>query len=169
MNVLDQIALIRRERATASARARLDDLARVLDGLNVMDALETLRRRRFSPNLCYGPKAFSGLTPAPWVSALIWHRPAGYFGYRTLTLLGVWAIDQASETVITVGTKTRPYNAPFYEAEAYHKLIRQGFDLYYEENGSPPPESGRCMTATYTADQRLALRDAVTQALNACE
>ena len=159
--ILEQIAEIR-------GRVQLDPLARVLDGLNVLDALDSIRFKRFSPNLCWGAKAFSGMTPSPWVGAMIWHRPTGYFGYKTLTVIGVWAIAQDGGTIVTVGTKLLPFTAPFYEAETYHKLIRDSFDLYYTDRGSPPDESRRVFTAPYTPDARLTLRELIPAQLALC-
>jgi len=160
-SILEQIAEIR-------GRAQRENLARILDGLNVLDALDLLRSKRFSPNLSWGAKAFSGLQPTPWVAGLIWHRPAGYFGYKTLTVIGVWAVAQDSGTQIIVGSKLLPFTAPFYEAEAYHKLIRDGFDLYYTDRGTPPDENRRVFTVTYDPAQRLELRDQIPGLLALC-
>lgn len=159
--ILEQISEIR-------GRAQLTELARILDGVNALDALDALRRQRFSPNLSWGAKAFSGTMPGAWVGALIWHRPAGYFGYKTLTVIGVWALAGEGGTILTVGTKLLPFTAPFYEAEAYHKLIRDGFDLYYSDRGAPPDESRRVFTTPYDPAQRLTLRDALPSYLARC-
>lgn len=159
--ILEQIREIR-------GRAQLDELARVLDGLNALDALDTLRARRFSPQLSWGAQAFSGAQPMPWVGALIWHRPAGYFGYKTLTVIGAWALAQAEGTLIVVGSKLLPFTAPFYEPEAYHKLIRNGFDLYYGDRGAPPDEPRRIFTAPYTPENRLQLREIIPAQLALC-
>ncbi|MBE2269258.1 MAG: hypothetical protein IAE80_13580 [Anaerolinea sp.] len=162
--ILEQIAEIRGR----GERLRVDEMARILDGLNVMEALDTLRRTRFSPNLSWGARAFSGITPSAWVGVLIWDRPAGYFGYKTLRIIGVWAVAEGDRTNIIVGTKLLPFTAPFYEAEAYHKLIRDGFDLYYSDNGAPPDPARRVFTAPYAPDERLTLRQIIPAQLASC-
>ena len=159
--ILEQISEIR-------GRAQLDALARSLDGLNALDALDLLRAKRFSPNLSWGAKAFTGKQPTPWVGALIWHRPAGYFGYKTLTVIGVWAVAEAEGTRIIVGTKLLAFTAPFYEAEAYHKLIRDSFDLYYTDRGAPPEQNRWVFTTLYDPAQRLELRDQLPGLLAQC-
>lgn len=160
--VLEQIALIRRAKAEAPKRAAQEDLARILDGLNVWDALDTLRASRFARNLCSGPKAVSGFEPIPFVGVVIWHRPAGYYGYKTLTVLGVWAHMEAGLPVIKIGQKRLSFSAPFYDAEAYFKLIRREYDLYYKDDGTPPADA---LAIPYHHDERLALRDTVAAEL----
>ncbi|MBN8639237.1 MAG: hypothetical protein J0M07_28220 [Anaerolineae bacterium] len=159
--ILEQISEIR-------GRAQLDELARILDGLNALDALDQLRAKRFSPNLSWGAKAFTGKQPTPWVGGLIWHRPAGYFGYKTLTVIGVWAVAEAEGTRIIVGSKLLAFTAPFYEAEAYHKLIRDSFDLYYTDRGAPPEQNHWVFTTLYNPTQRLELRDQLPTLLAQC-
>ena len=159
--ILEQISEIR-------GRAQLDELARILDGLNALDALDLLRAKRFSPNLSWGAKAFTGKQPTPWVGGLIWHRPAGYFGYKTLTVIGVWAVAEAEGPRIIVGSKLLAFTAPFYEAEAYHKLIRDSFDLYYTDRGAPPEQNHWVFTTLYNPTQRLELRDQLPTLLAQC-
>lgn len=161
-SVLAQITLIRREKAEAPKRAAQDELARILDGLNVWDALDELRTKRFSPNLCYGPKAIGGLAPVPYVGVVLWHRPAGYYGYKSLSLLGVWARQEGEYPAILVGVKRLPYTAPFYDAEAYHKLIRRSYDLYYQNDGAPPADA---LAISYQPDLRLSLRETIAAEL----
>ncbi|NDJ61784.1 MAG: hypothetical protein GYB67_11705 [Chloroflexi bacterium] len=171
-SIRQQIEALRRERRLAPLRAQQTALARILDDLNAVGALEVVRDTRFSPRLCHGPRGIDGLTPVPWVAAVIWHRPAGYFGYKTLTLLGVWAYHAAdgaeAPPVLSVGAKQLSYSAPFFDPEAYHKLIRRGYDVYYRDDGAPPAEAKRCAVLTYTPDERLALREALAAALLAC-
>jgi hypothetical protein len=161
-SILTQIAQIRREKAEAPKRAAQDELARILDGLNVWGILEALRAKRFSPNLCYGPKVIGGLTPVPYVGVVLWHRPAGYYGYKTLTLLGVWARYEGDNPALLVGVKRLSYSAPFYDAEAYHKLIRRSYDLYYQDDGAPPADA---TVFPYQPEQRLSLRDTIATEL----
>jgi hypothetical protein len=160
--VLEQVALIRRAKVEAPKRAAQEELARILDGLNVWGALDDLRAKRFSPNLCSGPKALGGLEPVPYVGVVIWHRPAGYYGYKTLTVLGVWARVESGLPAILIGTKRLAFSAPFYDAEAYHKLIRRSYDLYYHEDGAPPADG---LVIPYHHDDRLPLRERVAAEL----
>jgi hypothetical protein len=160
--ILQQVAQIRRERSEAPRRAAQENLARVLDGLNVLGTLEELRTKRFSPNLCHGPKTVGTLEPVVCVGAVLWHRPAGYYGYKTLTIVGVWARAESALPLISVGVKRLAFARDFYDAEAYHKLIRRGFDLYYNDDGLPPSDA---FTTPYSAEQRLSLREIIAAEL----
>ena len=160
--ILQQVAQIRRERAEAPKRAAQENLARILDGLNVLGTLETLRAMRFSPHLCYGPKTVGALEPVVCVGVVLWFRPAGYYGYKTLTLLGVWAQGEGTIPTIAVGVKRLAFARDFYDAEAYHKLIRRGYDLYYNDDGLPPPDA---FTIAYSAEMRLSLRETIAAEL----
>lgn len=161
-SILAQMAQIRREKAEAPKRAAQDELARILDGLNVWDTLEALRTKRFSPNLCHGPKAIGGLSPFPYVGVVVWHRPAGYYGYKTLTLLGVWARYEGEKPILLIGVKRLSYSAPFYDAEAYHKLIRRNYDLYYQDDDMPPADA---LIISYDPEMRLSLRETIAAEL----
>ncbi|GEM_PF-614703 len=170
-DILAQLAAYRRERQLAPLRDQQKTLARILDDLNAWGALEDLQARHFSKNLCWGPTALDGLSPLVWVGVMIWSRPSGYFGYKVLTLTGIWitaAPEDTSPPQGIVGVRRLPFASPFYEAEAYHKLIRKGFNLYYQDDGSPPGETGRKLTFTYNPTHRLELRTAITIALAAC-
>lgn len=113
-----------------------------------------------------GPKTFTGFKPYTWVGVVGWRRGPGYYGYRILQLIGVWAVQDApGPPLIIVGTKRLRYTAPTYEAEAYHKLLRKTFEPYYDGNASPPPDATRLFTARYASERRLELRDAVREAL----
>jgi hypothetical protein len=137
-------------------------LAAVLDGLDAWRAAE-LALMGCPRLLAWGPKAVSGILPAPWVGVVLWQRAGGYDGYRILMLRGVWAAREGEAARVIVGAKHLRYRAPFYEAEAYHRLIRKSFDLYYGDDGSPPAQ--RALDVAYDEQQRLALRDAVRAAL----
>ncbi len=167
IDLIASLALYHREKQLAPLRDTQKALAVTLDGLNAFGALEDLRRLRFSPRLCHGPSARDGLTPFPWVGAVIWHRPAGYLGYKTLTLIGVWAKaqDENGAHQIMIGTKRITFAAPFYDAEAYFKLIPKAFDLYYDDNGSPPDSPA--LVFVYDAKQRLEAREQIAAALAA--
>ena len=154
------VAQVRQLRA-APAHA---ELARALDALDTWGALEDALKA-MPRLLAHGPKALQGIDAAEraWVGAAIWRRGDGYHGYKVLTVTGVWAAMRDDAPHVLVGTKYLPFAAPFYEAEAYHKLIRSGFSVYYADDGAPP--AAPRYDAPYHAGQRLALRDAIRAAL----
>jgi hypothetical protein len=59
--------------------------------------------------------------------------------------------------VLAVGMKLLAFSAPFYDADAYHKLIRKNYDLYYKDDNTPPAQPA--YSVPYDADQRLELRE----------
>ena len=132
-----------------------DPLARILDDLNAMDALDGLRRRA---TLCYGPKVIK--SPLPSLGVVIWQRPSGYYGYKTLKLVGLWVYSrgegEAKKAIVCIGKKQLKFSAPFYDADAYHKLIRDAYDLYYQDDNQPPAQPS--YSVTYDVEQRLELR-----------
>lgn len=162
-DVLAQLAAYQREKQLAPLRETQQQLARTLDDLNAFGALETVRAKRFSPHLCCGPAARAGLIPDPWVGVMIWHRPSGYLGYKTLTLLGVWAKVRQDVAEIHIGVRRLAFAAPFYDPEAYVKLIPRAFDLYYNDPGSPP--AAPALSFSYDAVQRLEQRERVERML----
>lgn len=164
--IMRRMAERRAEQATAPARAKQDDLAAVLDGLDALGKLEKLVSSRALRPRAYGPRSFNGLAPAPWVGVALWRTGSGYYGYRTLQLAGVWAVqDQPGPPLVLVGLKWLKYSAPTYEAEAFARLIRRVFDLYYEGDAGPPPASQRLYSARYAAARRLDMRDEIRQTL----
>jgi hypothetical protein len=164
-DILSEIARLRRRNAEAPLRAEQQALARILDDLDVMGGLETVRKQRFSPKLCHGPKPVYGLTPHVWIGAVLWHHPAGYFGYKTLTLLGVWALHQDEKPMIAVGTKHAAFAHPFFDPESYHKLIQRDYTTYYKEDGSPLLDDSTLLITLYDPVERLQLRDEVQRQL----
>ncbi|MGL4648429.1 MAG: hypothetical protein ACRC1H_03400, partial [Caldilineaceae bacterium] len=88
------MAQIRRSLAEAPLREVQSELAAVLDGVNALGALDALREAGLSKLLSGGPLVVQGSAPAPWVGAVIWQRAPGYFGYKMLTLYGVWALRE---------------------------------------------------------------------------
>jgi hypothetical protein len=150
-----------RKEAKEKAAAQVT-LSSVLNSLNALDTLDDIRVTDRKGWLCWGPRAFKG---SDWVGALVWCKPATYHGYRLLTVLGIWAIGEENAVDVVLGTRLLPYHAPFYEAEAYHKLMRDGFDIYYEDKGSPPEESGRLFVTRYETDKRLDIRVALKAAI----
>jgi hypothetical protein len=145
-----------------------DDLARILDALDAWGKVERMAKAKALRGRCWGPKDIRGLAPAAWVGVMGWHRAPGYHGYKTLTLWGVWAVAEAETPLVVVGAKHVAYSAPFYEAEAYHKLMRRGFSTYYTDDGSPPSPASRRLSIPYDPAARLALRDTVRDALSEC-
>ncbi len=165
-DLLKLIAERQKREALAPLLARQNELARTLDALNAYDALELIRRKRFNVTTCFGPRPLYGLAPSPWVGVLIWQKAPGYYGYKTLTLYGVWARDaapppegDAKPVEIVIGRKPIPYTSDFYVAEAYFKLIRDGFDAYYADDGRPPahPDSLLIYDAAKRLEQRTTL------------
>src|SRR4051812_14454371 len=102
--------IVARRKANQVA-ALTDPLARILDDLNAMDALDGLRHRA---TLCYGPKAIRSALPS--MGVVIWQRPPGYHGYKTIKLAGVWAFLRGDTPVVCVGYKSLAFSAPFYDA-----------------------------------------------------
>jgi hypothetical protein len=150
----DLLNEIIQRRRTNQIAAQTDPLARILDDLNVMDTLEALRKRA---KLTYGPKVI--LSALPSRAVVIWRRPSGYHGYKTLTLIGVWAYQHDAAAIISIGAKQIAFSAPFYDADAYHKLIRKNYDLYYRDDNRPPAHTP--FSVEYDPEQRLELREAI--------
>ena len=163
--IMRRIAERRAEQEAAPKREAQDDLARVLDSVDAWGKLDFIRRSKGIRKLTYGPKAVSGLTPMIWVGIVIWRRGSGYHGYKQLQLLGIWAYDDGGTPTITVGTRWLAFSAPFYDADAYQKLIRKNFDLYYEGEVTPPTNG--LYTTIYTPERRLAIREEIRAALQA--
>jgi hypothetical protein len=157
-------ASIVRQIAQLRAQPAQTQLARILDDLDAWGTVETALKAL--PRLTsWGPKAVRGMMPAHWVGVVIWQRASGYTGYKVLTLIGIWAQQEGDAARVIVGRKSLAFAAPFYEPEAYHKLIRNGFDLYYGDDGAPPAAALRRYDALYAPDARLATREAVRAAL----
>jgi hypothetical protein len=167
-----RIAADRRAQAAAPRIARQQEIARALDGLNAWDALEAVRRRAFPAGMCFGPGLYMGGSAARvWVGVLIWRRAPGYYGYKTLTLYGVWgdsALAINGEDVpiaVRVGTRAIPYTSDFYTAEAWFRLMRDRFDDYYADDGHPPEDTPPLLTIDQA--ERLMQRGLLSAALAA--
>lgn len=152
--------IIQRRRAHQVAQ-QTDPLARIFDDLNIMDTLEALCRR--AP-LCYGPKVIRSAVPS--MGVVVWQRPAGYHGYKTLRLVGVWLSPRGEKVMVAVGVKLLAFGAPFYDADAYHKLIRKNYDLYYRDDNKPPTHPA--YSVPYDVDQRLELRATIAHEVAKC-
>lgn len=135
-------------------------LERVLDDLNAFDALDQLRRRT---QLCYGPKVIHSGGKLISTGVVIWRRAPGYYGYKTLSLIGLWTFHRDEQTLVAIGTKKLAFSPPFYDADAYHKLIRKDYDLYYQDDRTPPAKPA--FAVRYDAEQRLDLRETVAREL----
>jgi hypothetical protein len=143
-----------------------DALTLALDRLNALDALA-----KWHPDerIVYGPAAFRGQLESGerWVGALIWHRPKDYHGYKAMVVLGIWAVQHADGIDILLAPKPLTFSAAFFEPEAFHKLIRRGFQTYYGDDGAPPDSAAALYSARYDPEQRLAMRKALTAAITA--
>jgi hypothetical protein len=165
-DIMRRIAERRAQQQQAPQLEVQQSLARLLDSVDAMGKLETLSRSRPLRRTTFGPKAYQGLQPHPWVGVVVWRRDAGYHGYKHLNLIGVWAFQEADTPYLTVATKPLKYTARGYEAEAYHKLIKKNFDLYYRDDGSPPSPASRRYTVAYDPAERLSIRQAIRDELN---
>jgi hypothetical protein len=154
---------IMREVTRLRAAPAQSALASLLDGVDAWRAVESIAATL--PRLLMGgPKIVQGALPSAWVGVIIWQRAQGYTGYRTLRVMGIWAQHEPDAPRLIVGYKLLAYAAPFYDAEAYHKLIRKQYDLYYADDGAPPREH-RLYDAPYVPEARLITREAVRAAL----
>jgi hypothetical protein len=146
--------------------SRQVNLASVLDGLNALGFLDDLRRKRLPGISLYGPKAVKGANPQQWAGAVSWYKPRGYHHYRTLTLLGIWALETDGAVPIIIGQKTLEFDLPIFNPESYYRRIKDQFELAYADDGCPPPENARLYTAVYQPSERLTIRDAIQKVLS---
>ena len=136
---------------------------RALAALNASDSLAALAKREYPRILCYGPQS---IRAAAWSGILIWHHQKGYYGYRQLHLLGIWAHYVNAELTLSAAIRPLDYQAPLYSPDAYHATIKRGFQLYYGDRGAPPAENDRLLyQAAYQASQRLHHRRELTRVL----
>lgn len=142
----------------------VDDLGGALDEINAWGALERWTETRLPAILTYGPTALRGYLPGAWAGVMIWHRPRGYYGYRELGVLGVWALRVDDAVVdVAVGRKRLIYQQPLYNPESYHYRIQREFRTDYGDDGAPPAAFD--LRARFDRAGRLALRAAVEAAL----
>ncbi len=157
---------------TAVDPTRQAKLASVLDGLNAMGVLDDLHRKRIPGINLYGPKAFKGIfpageaqKPAQWAGAVAWYKPRGYHHYRTLTLLGIWALESAGGIQVVIGQKSLEFDLPVFNPKSYYRNIKQGFELHFADDGSPPGADW-LYSIVYDLGQRLAVRQAIVGELD---
>ena len=161
----------RRQRHSTPADQRPtqpDGLGDALDAVNAWGYLEDWHGREVLPVSCYGPGVLRGLFPVAWAGVLIWYKPQGYYHYRTLNILGIWALRAADDAVdLRLATCTAEYRLPFFNAEAYFNRIQREFKTFYDSSGAPPPTPPLYSTR-YDPTRRLDIRRELQQALNAC-
>jgi|FLYN01.1.fsa_nt_gi hypothetical protein len=161
-DILRRIAQRKREEANAPKQ---DDLAAILDGVNAWGFLEDLKQSGLKQINCYGPKSLRGYIPISWVGVVVWCKPKGYYHYETLTLLGIWAYEEAGTPHITLGAKALKFSAPIFNPESYYHHLKRRFDLYYTGDGAPPQDSSRLYTIKYEPSERLEIRAAIQREL----
>ena len=155
-------------------------LAAALDGLNAAGLLVAIKRRPPANMSAYGPNTFSGSAatqavgdttiPDQWVGSVMWHKPTGYSHYRTLRLLGIWALGNGSTARIIIGEKRLQFSAPVFNPESYYHHIKRKFDIFYAGNASPPlgeNEGGQLYDAVYDESLRLQTRTILESVLRA--
>lgn len=139
--------------------------AATLDALDAFGALDEVVRYPPPGQLLHGPVPVFGET---WAGVVVWLAPQGYYGYRTLTLLGTWATSDSEGQRLTVGTRTLAYQPAFFSPEAYFRRIRQSFSLYYGREVPPPQADSACLGAFhFDAEERLAGRQRLRDLLAA--
>ncbi len=145
-----------------------DVLGAALDSVNAWGFLEVWAHEELRQINCFGPGVYRGFLPTPWAGALLWYKRRGYYHYSTLHMVGVWACQGADDEAavdLLVGTKAIPYGVPFFNPEAYYRYLQTGFQMYYKDNGGPPPAARRLYSARYDPARRLAIRQAIEDTL----
>ncbi len=158
--IMRRIAERKAKQAAAPKVEAREGLAHILDDVDAWGKLEAIQRSKAMKKLCWGPTVVGAITPSPWAGVVIWRRGSGYHDYKQIQLIGIWAFTgENGAPILTVGSKMLAYSAHGYEAEAYHKLIRKHFNIYYRDDGSPPPPAGRRFTLAYDPAHRLEIRE----------
>jgi hypothetical protein len=166
LEILRKLEQQQRQAERAPVQSRL---TQVLDDVNAFGFLEDVQSKPPRGSLCFGPKVVnSGLKPTAvneasdeWAGVVIWCKPRGYYGYRVLTLVGLWTYTVADTVYLTLGTKELPFTGPYYNAESYFRNLQTNFHIYHQDDGSPPADSGQRYTVAYDPAQRLAIRQAI--------
>lgn len=154
--LLQQVQQTLRQRQVAPVHR---ELAAVLDGLDAWGVLEATRDRAPKGIIMFGPRV---VRRGDCVGVVVWQRAPGFYGYRTLTLFGVWALQAGN---ICIGTKQLTYSAATYNPESYHKLIRKDYKTYYRDDNAPPATP--VWSARYVPAERLALRRQLAEVVRA--
>ena len=175
---------IQERKAQAAVQPKQDTLAETLNAVNALGVLETVKKKPPAALNAYGPKVFrktlkarlqalsesvdAGVQGSYWMGAVLWHKPKGYGHYEILSLLGIWAVEEADAVRLIVGTRQLAFNAPVFNPESYFHHIRRGFTMYYPGEASPPtdqPDDTLLYENPYQADERLRLRSEIEAAV----
>ncbi len=136
----------------------------ILDSLNAYDEMAKLPLKSYKYILCYGPQV---IRHEMWSGVVVWYRDKGYYGYQLLHLLGVWAHQRTTNIDLIIGVRDLSYRASIYNPEGYHASIRNGFKLFYEDNGHPPDETANILfQSPYNQKERLTFRQTLNKILN---
>ena len=98
----------------------------------------------------------------------MWHKPKGYTYFRTLRLLGIWALGNGNKARIVIGEKRLTFSAPIFNPESYYHHIKRKFDIFYTGNARPPldeTEAGLLYDAVFNEAERLATRSTLQAVL----
>ncbi len=145
-----------------------DTLGAALDAVNAWGFLEVWAHEELRQVNCFGPGVYRGFLPTPWAGVMLWYKRRGYYHYSTLYLVGVWACRSADDDAavdIVVGTKAIPYGVPYFNPEAYYRRLQTSFQMYYKDNGGPPPPERCLLRVRYAPPRRLDIRQAIEDAL----
>lgn len=156
MTVENRSSEIKRQMDARKQQAKTRDLLRVLDNLDTHHTLERCRDRLADTLLTHGPLT---ITQQGVPCCVVWARQRGYYGYKTLWLVGIWAIPETPHPWVVVGTSALTFSAALYNPESYHKIIRKDFRSYYQ-TASPLPDN-ELFRAAYQPEARLDLRQAI--------
>lgn len=141
------------EQATDDDRKTL--LPAVLDGLNAPSLMERIARRIPSEYMGFGA---SSITHDHWLGVVIWYRPKTYHAYNTLTVFGIWAVNENDAITIRVGAQTLDYLGHPYNIDGYRYRMRTEFETYYGKIETPPNTESCLYSTTYTPQNRLTIR-----------
>lgn len=136
----------------------------ILDSLNAYDTIDRLAHRAYKTHIVHGAVIRRYKT---WSGVMLWYRPTGYHGYKTLSVFGVWAHQIGTDLTLSIGIRQLPYRMAFYNAEGYFKTIQKDFKLFYEDSGTPPtPNDTLLFRAVHQTKERLTYRQTLAQITN---
>lgn len=159
--IMRRLALKQQQQTARPAQQRLEA---VLNALNALDTLVTTQQATPRGIIPCGTKTTHCAEPCT-VGVVGWLRPSGFYGYRTLILLGVWAQAVGEAVRVCVGSKRLAYAQATYNPEAYHTLIRRDYRPYYQDDLRPPASA--LLAFDYMPEERLARRTQIAQTLAA--